>query len=120
MAFQMPYSDVRGNAYAASYWYLSQINIVVPARSATLTYLGFKDQPSQASGLQAVGSHQYKIGRQAFAAFLSQFLASSGTPAIAALNAYAAATQDTPDPNNPGQLISFFAGATPVGEPTIG
>lgn len=121
MAFQMAWTDAAGNSCPNSYWVVADVRVNLKDGIATISYYGWKDQPSQAAGLfimpQAI--HQYSFTGPAFATFFQQFAASE-TPFLSAADAMALATKDIiVDPADLTQNVSFFAGATQVANPTF-
>ena len=121
MAFQMAFTDAANNAYAASYWCVGDVRVNLNARSATISYYGWKDAASQAAGFQILqgGLRVYQFTGAQFASFFARF-ATSTTPFLAAADALALATKDVViNPNDLTQNVSFFAGATQVANPTV-
>ena len=115
MAFQMSVSLPTGEICQDTYW-LPELLVLSPqTQTGRVVFLGWFDKSAHDAGLQTIGSHEYKITPTIYSAFIASIQANpSGFGSMAALYQLALAIQDTTDPQNSGNLISFFASATQV------
>jgi hypothetical protein len=121
MAFQMSYTSADGASHPESYWRPELMDVRRSGRLATAVFRGWHNAATAqiVNGLPtndpiAAADHRYDVVGDAFDQMRATLNAEGAPSTEEYIYQLARQTADTPDPNQPGGWISFFANATDV------
>lgn len=102
----MAYQSKDGVDHSKSYWKVSSIQINTTFKTATIQFLGFKDQAARDAGKQSVGIKTYSIQSDSYDLYYSPEILATKDPMQSSYQ-LATSTQEKSG-------VSFFDGAAIV------